>query len=231
MKYQFTPISSNSKTGPIPTTMTEKDSCPDTCPLKLNGCYAENFPLSLHWKRVSASGMPVNQLAQKLGKLPRGQLWRHNVAGDLPHTNGAINMSEIRPILESVKTRKLKTILYTHHKITQNYQALSEIRDSGVNINVSTESPELAISALNAGFNSVCIMPDGSEKLTKYKDGYSGQTIAKIVICPAQTSERVTCASCGLCAKDRTKDRVIIGFLPHGARAKSVRVMLQEVQA
>lgn len=231
MKYQFTPISSNQKTGPIPTTMTEKDSCPDTCPLKLNGCYAENFPLSLHWQRVSESGISVDQLAQKLGKLPRGQLWRHNVAGDLPHKNGTIDTQEIKPILSAVKSRGLKTILYTHHKIAQNYQALSEIRDSGINVNVSTESPEMAISALNAGFNSVCIMPDGSEKLTKYLDGYTGQTIAKIVICPAQTSDRVTCAACGLCAKDRTKDRVIIGFLPHGARAKSVRTMLQEAQA
>jgi len=37
-------------------------------------------------------------------------------------------------------------------------------------------------------------------------------------VCPAQTREDVTCASCGLCAiPDR---RVIIGFRAHGTRAR-----------
>jgi len=30
--YQFTKLSSNSKIGPIPCTVTEKRSCPDSCP-------------------------------------------------------------------------------------------------------------------------------------------------------------------------------------------------------
>ena len=48
--YKFTRRSSNVKTGAIPTTMSERDSFPESCTLKGNGCYAENFPLVLHWK-------------------------------------------------------------------------------------------------------------------------------------------------------------------------------------
>lgn len=222
MKYQLTPISSNVKTGPIPTTMTEKDSCPSTCPLKLSGCYAENFPLSLHWNKVAETGMGALDLSSKLSKLPRGQLWRHNVAGDLPHKDGIIDIDEIRPILDSVKSRKLSTIVYTHHLPFKNHAQLDEIKRAGININISCESVEQALSNTRAGFNSVCIMPKNAPKVTKYFDGYSGQLNARVVMCPAQTSERVTCASCGLCAKDRTKEAIIIGFYPHGTKSKQV---------
>lgn len=226
MKYQFTRVSSNTKTGPIPTTMTEKDSCPVTCPLRGNGCYAENFPLSLHWGRVSESGVSADTLARELRNLPRGQLWRHNVAGDLPHDANGIKLDEMAPIIDAVKSRGLKTILYTHHRRPQDYKGQRALHDAGIHVNVSCESPESAMSAMSAGLNAVCIMPPDAPKVTTYQNGATGERYARVVICPAQTNDKTTCASCGLCAKDRTKDRVIIGFLPHGARAKKVASIL-----
>lgn len=211
MKYQFTRISSNAKTGPIPTTMTEKDSCPDTCPLKLSGCYAENFPLSLHWGKVADNGINADQLAQKLKALPVGQLWRHNVAGDLPHNNGIIDIDAMEPILGAVERRRLETILYTHHQLTQNIKQLEQVKKRGINVNLSCNSVFEAVTAVKAGFNAVALMPSSAPKVTKLEG-------AKVVICPAQTSDRVTCASCGLCAKDR--GTTIIGFYPHGTKSK-----------
>jgi hypothetical protein len=227
MKYQFTRVSSNAKTGPIPTTMTEKESCAITCPLRENGCYAENFPLSLHWGRVSESGISATDLVSKLSKLPRGQLWRHNVAGDLPHVNGTVDIEQVRPILDVVKSRDLKTIVYSHHKGRNNMEVFQGMKRYGVNVNVSCESLDQAISADKMGLNAVCIVPQDSPKVKKILDGYTGQTVARVVVCPAQTSEKVTCASCGLCAKDRTNQHVIIGFLPHGSRAKKVNQLVE----
>ena len=218
MKYQFTRISSNAKTGPIPTTMTEKDSCPDTCPLKLSGCYAENFPLSLHWGKVSETGISASKLASNLKALPIGQLWRHNVAGDLPHDNGVIDLKELEPIMQAVERRKLETILYTHHQLKKNIKQLEQVKRRGINVNLSCNSVSEAIAAVQAGFNAVTLMPSSAPKVTKL-DG------AKVVICPAQTSERVTCASCGLCAKDR--GNTIIGFYPHGARSKKAETTIR----
>lgn len=208
MKYQFTRKSSNAKTGPIPTTMTERD----TCPFRLNGCYAENFPLSLHWNKVSDTGVSSQDLADKLAELPMGQLWRHNVAGDLPTLNGTIDTLEMMPILRAVKNRQLKTILYTHHAFTRNNVARLQImREHGVNVNASCESIEQANHALDNGINSVMVTPIGSPRREKI-----GSTT--LVACPAQYRDNVTCASCGLCAHDRVASRVVVTFEAHGAR-------------
>lgn len=217
MKYQFTRKSSNLKTGPIPTTMTEKSSCPSSCPLRNNGCYAENFPLALHWGRVADTGISAHELADKLATLPTGQLWRHNVAGDLPTlADGTIDMGEMSPILYAVRVRQLKTIVYTHHMLTRsNIERLQELRSLSVNVNASCESLNQVNHALDNGINAVMVVPVGSPKREKI-----GNTT--LIKCPAQYLENVTCASCGLCARDRVGKRVAVTFEAHGARKGSV---------
>ena len=86
MRVQLTPISSNSKTGPIPVSMTEKASCPNDCPLAKNGCYAAVGHINMHWNNVSngKTGMDWDTFVDKIRRLPMGILWRHNQAGDLP---------------------------------------------------------------------------------------------------------------------------------------------------
>ena len=87
MQYHLTPRSSNKKTGPIPVSTTSRDSCPDTCPLKNGGgCYAGSGPLSLHWDKVGTDrGVSLESFCDTIRALPKGQVWRHNQAGDLPH--------------------------------------------------------------------------------------------------------------------------------------------------
>ena len=213
MKYQFTQKSSNAKTGAIPTTMTEKTSCPLTCPLRANGCYAENFPLALHWNKVSDNGITAQELADKLMALPILQLWRHNVAGDLPTLpDGTINTVELSPIVNAVKARDLRTIVYTHHPLTEaNIHRLRVMRKHGVNVNASCESIDKVNHALDHGINAVLVVPVGSPKREKI-----GSTT--LLACPAQYRDAVTCASCGLCARDRVANRVVVTFEAHGAR-------------
>jgi len=45
MKFHIVEKSSNRKTGPIPVTTSPVETCPTSCPLKNNGCYAEGGPL------------------------------------------------------------------------------------------------------------------------------------------------------------------------------------------
>ncbi len=58
----FTRVSSNAKTGPIPVTTTSEETCPVSCPLKRNGCYADAGPLALFWRKHGwtppSEGMP-----------------------------------------------------------------------------------------------------------------------------------------------------------------------------
>jgi len=215
MRYQFTAKSSNTKTGPIPTTMTEKDSCPVTCSLRGNGCYAENFPLSLHWGRVATDGISEEELLMMIRGLPKGQRWRHNVAGDLPHNNGTVDHDKLQNL--ALAAHGKETILYTHHKLTrENAASFRIVRYAyGLNVNASCESIQTAETALDQGINAVVVMPhDTSSQTVKTERGSS------VVICPATYKDNVTCASCGLCAKDRVSNRVIVAFPAHGARKK-----------
>lgn len=87
-KYQLTQVSANVKTGPIPVSMTSKDSCPSTCKLKGNGCYAEQGTVNLHWTALSTGGrsraLTLEEFCGAIKSLKFQQLWRHNQAGDLP---------------------------------------------------------------------------------------------------------------------------------------------------
>ena len=82
----LTPISSNRKTGPMPVSYSTREWCPDDCPLKKHGCYAKHGHTGIHWRYVTAGerGTDWATFTDKVRRLPKGGIWRHNVAGDLP---------------------------------------------------------------------------------------------------------------------------------------------------
>ena len=88
----LTPISTNRKTGAMPVSYSTKEWCPDTCPLKKHGCYAKHGHTGIHWRKVTAGerGTDWNTFVSKVRHLPKGGIWRHNVAGDLPVTKPGI---------------------------------------------------------------------------------------------------------------------------------------------
>lgn len=239
MKYlfQFTRVSGNSKTGPIPVSVTNSASCPTNCPLDKNGCYAQTGMVAMHWRKldkvasgaVSAGskgyGSPYDQ-SQLLGAiqaLPKGQLWRHNIAGDLPHNEQTIDAEFIQG-LTRVNTGK-RGFTYTHHEVTENKvnsSLIKQANDYGFTVNLSANNPAHAdqLKSLNIG-PVVCVLPD------EYKPGdkKTMQTPAgnTIVICPAVTDEKINCAVCGVCAVSTRKS--IIGFPVHGVAKRKARVI------
>ena len=86
------PGKENRKTGSIPTAYVARESCPSSCPLLGNGCYAQTGNIGLHWRKMN--GVPWAKfclmVAEKLGP---HQLWRYAVAGDLPGFGGLIPRS------------------------------------------------------------------------------------------------------------------------------------------
>src|SRR6516162_5607019 len=111
MNYRLTLKSSNKKTGPIPVSTTESSSCPD-CPLKNNGCYAEQQPLLGIWQETDAGqwhnkktgklhrAVTIDEFCANVAALPEGQLWRHNQAGDLPGKNNDIDEASMLALVE-----------------------------------------------------------------------------------------------------------------------------------
>ena len=205
----LTPISTNRKTGAMPVSYSTKEWCPDTCPLKKHGCYAKHGHTGMHWRKVTAGerGTDWATFTDKVRRLPKGGIWRHNVAGDLP----IFDHGMIRQLIKANTGKGGFT--YTHHLPTaENAGIIAESNANGFTVNLSADTTTKADTYVELGIAPVVtLLPTDSAKVTYTPKG------RKVVRCPAETSEKVTCQSCRLCQKI---DRPIIGFTPHGSGKK-----------
>lgn len=213
----LTRVSGNAKTGPIPTSVTARESCPTTCPFYDQGCYAKYGPAAIHWRKVSNHdrGHSWSEFISQIRNLPHGQLWRHNVAGDLPHNDGNIAYHRLKELMTANKGRRGFT--YTHHILNEhNIVSLQNANMSGFTVNVSTENVEIADSVMTQWEIPAVAVVSSDEKRRFFKTS-SGR---KVIVCPATIHENVTCATCGLCAQ--AKRKFIIAFPAHGVAKKIV---------
>jgi hypothetical protein len=219
----YTHRSSNAKVGKIPVTTSSKTSCPPSCPLLENGCYASaGFHTNMHWNKVTegARGTAIEGLCDSIAKLPEGQLWRHNVAGDLQGTEDHIN----GPSLYKLATANIgkRGFTYTHYPLAtgDNETYIRGANQLGFTINVSTNTVREAIATqASTGLPVVTIVgPD-------YWD--NGDTVAtegaSVVRCPAETRDEVTCKTCKLCSVSTRK--TIVAFTVHGTKAKAAGII------
>lgn len=210
-------VSDNTKTGPIPVSTMPRETCSDACPLKRNGCYGDNFPISLHWNKVSTGerGYTWKEYCQAISAFPEGQLWRHSQVGDLPGTGDAIDMVRLKRMVKANEGKRGFT--YTHKPmVLDNVNAVFWANREGFTINLSANSLAHADELLALGIAPVTtILPvESPEKLTTPNG-------ATVIVCPAQSRDDITCASCGLCqVRDRT---VVVGFRAHGATKRKVQ--------
>lgn len=218
MKYRFTLASANRKTGPIPVTITERASCAASCPFAGNGCYAEQWPLVKHWNDVTAGQnvTDLDGLCRSIRKLPHGQLWRHNQAGDLPGIGDSIDASALGRIVASNRGRRGFT--YTHKPVSDpaNLAAVRMANENGFTVNVSANSASeaAALKRERPDLPVACVLPSDHTAARVDVDGVA------IVTCPAVLRDDITCASCGLC--QRADRPYVIGFPAHGNGKRKV---------
>jgi len=210
VKALFVKKSANAKTGPIPVTYTERASCPPSCPHVGADCYAEAFHTRLAWNRA-AQGIQWAQLCDSVAALPAGQLWRHNVAGDLPGTGEDVDAVALGQLVAANTGRRGFT--YSHKKSAQAIHWIRAANQWGFTVNLSADDAGEAdkLAELGAG-PVVAIVPIDTPDKSRTPAG------RPIVICPAQSRDAVTCESCRLCAVPDRK--VIVGFRAHGFREK-----------
>lgn len=219
MKFHLTRISHNTKTGPIPVSISERDTCPSVCAFLNNGCYAEYGPLRIHWGKVPERGVSAEEFFHQIRKLPKGQLWRHNQAGDLPHIDGGIDEKFLNGLVGANVGKRGFT--FTHHKLTlENLVAIRSANERGFSVNVSANNPEQAARIMKAsGLPTVTVMG---------MDAPNVQVVGgvKIVACPAEKSDKVACINCGICQKS---DRpYVVGFRAHGNGKKKVELVTKK---
>ena len=214
MRVHLTLKSSNGKTGPIPVSTTTAATCPDVCPFRKSGCYADGGPLAIHWKQVTAGkrGDDFATFCGKIAALPAGTFWRHNQAGDLPGEGDAIDPIALDALTFANAGRRGFT--YSHKPVlgkayAQNRAAIARANAAGFTINLSANNAAHADELAALGVAPVaCVLPSTASANCKTPSG------RKIVICPATQRDDVSCATCQMCQRQR---EVIVGFPAHGA--------------
>ena len=223
MNVSLTMKSGNVKVGKIPVSTTDASSCPSGCALKGSHCYAGFGPLAIHWKLVSAGKRGLDRwslFCKAVSRFPAGQKWRHNQAGDLPKDGrrskvDRIHRSKLKQLSAASAGKRGWT--YTHYDPTDahNRQAIADANSvDGLTINLSADSMKEADDYHKLGIAPVvCILPkDAPNRGNRTPAG------TPIVVCPAQTTETVSCEQCMLCEKRGRKS--IVGFKAHGTASK-----------
>ena len=225
-RVHITKRSSNSKVGKIPVTTSEESSCPTTCPFYGGGCYAKTGPQSWHWRKVSEGkrGGSWDDLAKFVSELNAGQLWRHNVSGDLPYNTTPdgqelINLAMLKQLVDANKASGAKGYTYSHHKLnTHNKEAIKYANKNGFTVNASCESLTQCDDAIREGLPAVCVVDSNKDAPTHTPDGH------KVTVCPAQLHEHVQCANCKLCSYSNRSQ--VVAFLAHGNNERKVNELL-----
>lgn len=209
MKFTFVRESQNRKTGPIPVTYSERETCPPSCAHYRSDCYAEDFYTRLSWNKVPARGVTLNRLVELIASLPAGQVWRHNVAGDLPGIGEKVDAYALGLIVRANIGRRGFT--YTHKRSRQAIRWATEATRWGFTVNLSADDAGEADKLAATGLPVTCVVPMDTPERTTTPGGLP------IVVCPAQTRD-TSCEDCQLC--QRANRKVIVGFRAHGTRAK-----------
>jgi len=119
MLTQFVKISSNSKIGKIPATNSSRLTCPDSCPFKLNGCYADaGFHVRLNWDKVTsgARGLEWSNFLASIKAIKPATLWRHNVSGDLRPTASNSELIDSKALTQlATANSDSRGFAYTHY--------------------------------------------------------------------------------------------------------------------
>ena len=210
MKYHFIQSSTNRKTGPIPQTYTSRESCPPSCAHYRSSCYAEDYYTAMNWNKVNQRGTDLDGLVKAISRLPKGQLWRMNVAGDLPGEGEQVDAYALGQIVKANRGRAGFT--YTHKHSADAIKWAGHATQWGFTVNLSADDVEQADRLAAHGLPVVVVVPMDTPKHSKTPEGRA------VLVCPAQTTDYMTCALCALC--QRADRRQIIGFRAHGTKAK-----------
>lgn len=217
MHFHLTPVSKNTKTGPIPVSTSSRDTCPVNCAVRA-ACYASSGPLALHWTAVSngSRGTEWSGFVSAVASLPEGQLWRHNQAGDLPgdgHTVDPVALGEL--VASNIGKRGFT---YSHYRDAASLAWIKHANEWGFTVNLSANSLEDADTLADTGAGPVvCVLPSAQTQNTTTPKG------RRVVVCPATQRNDISCATCQLCQRQR---ETIVGFPAHGSLYRVIDIQL-----
>lgn len=215
MNLLFTAQSKNSKTGNVPTAWVGESkeeawgSC-EGCSLRGNGCYAWNGRVQfgfLNIVRSNRNGADKSIEFALENRHKDAKMFRLTGIGDIGRCGDDIAAS----ILSKIDDAGLEPVGYTHH---WREDAVADTWKGVLMASCETEAD--ADLAVSQGWRATMIVNENVSKSFYTKAGN------KVVICPAQTKEGVTCNDCRLCNGEK-KAAPIVAFQVHGNGTKAIK--------
>lgn len=211
-----------SKNGHVSATYVSQTTCPNSCPLKGKGCYAEYGKSGMINRRLNSASekrpvMVAKAEAEGIKELTGKFPLRLHVVGDAYDKKSAEVLAEAAEVHTSKFGMPVWT--YTHNHTTP--------RSSWGNISVfrSCETLRQAETAIKAGYSAVLIV----EKFKSNKMYPIGRGLYGIP-CPAQIDKTKSCTDCKLCMIDKNlqKKNMVILLQTHGNGKRYVNEILRE---
>ncbi len=195
-------------------------TCEPTCAFlptgDIGGCYGTGRIFAIAAKFAQAT-VAYSALVERMRKgiSPSARFLRDRVVGDIVTDTSDIDHNYISAIADLAREFALIPFGYTHAWRRFTRDDVARVAATGYVMNASCETREDIRAAIDLGM-PVTIASDtiGEGETFIRPDG----TSARIVTCPAQTRDNVTCASCGLCA--RANRAAIVRFEIHGMAKK-----------
>lgn len=192
-------------------------TCPQTCPHLGAGCYAQHGKVAMSARRASgATGPALRAAAAAMVWAARtGRAARLHVSGDFVergrvahrYIEGLIRIGWWLRVRTGVAARKVTAWSYTHlppERFEEHRRALASV---GIMVRYSDAPPSAGPVAI--------VHPFADREGLRARVGD-----ARVIRCPAQLAETVSCADCRACWTHM--ERVIV-FDPHGPGAEQVR--------
>jgi hypothetical protein len=214
--------SGNRKIGNISSTTVTLKTCPNSCPFKDNGCYAQSSFVGMHVSKLNKTTSTPLELANEeaiaINSLSGKRDLRLHVAGDCT-TNKIAGI--VSGAAEKYKTKHNKKV-YTYTHAWRNVDRSSW---NSVSVLASTETTHDAKIAISKGYGASIVVSSHKDTKAYMEDGL------KLLPCPQQIKDSVTCETCKLCMNDTylRDNKVVIAFASHGTGAKKVNNALVQL--
>lgn len=205
------------KLGPVSATYAAQASCPDACPFRGAGCYAEHGPLAMvTTKRLNraASGRTALDVAREeaaaIDGLSATRDLRLHVVGDCPSDEAAhIVADAAERYVARGRGRGCAVRVWTY---THAWRTVARASWGCVSVLASCETHDDVRAARARGYAAALVVSDHTSR---------ARDAAGVLACPEQTTRGVTCSTCRLCTDDTRllAAGIVIGFALHGDRA------------
>jgi len=207
MAWHLKTVSGNKQTGPIPVSTSPKGTCNPLCPLA-SQCYAKKFHLNMHWDKVTSGerGTDYSSFCNSIRKLPYGQLWRHNQAGDLHSPD---RTDDVNQLINANRGRRG----FTYTSWDYSDELFLRAKRAGFTINKSCYTASSAAATAARGIPAVF-----SGAPVEYRDVTAWTEFGvRFVVCPTKrnspAAQKVQCATCQLC--HTRPENIVIVFPLH----------------